>query len=349
MAPCFIDASRDEVVAAGLTMGWEASRLALAGLGVEEVGRSLSSIVDQMTARFLDLAQIELGPAPAPWAWLALGSLGRRERLLVGDQDHALVYDGTTNADPYFSDLAHRVVADLESAGIPPCPSNVMASQPGFRLPLDLYLARLREWMVGDEEMVFFSEIEFDCRRVAGTLIGVDSELSRIASAAAEQPGFLLHLAELAVSTVPPVGMFGQLDRSLNLKLGAVNPATELARFMALASGVVVTNTYERLRRVTDLQGEWADAAKALDPAYRFIQGLRLAEQVRAFHEGTEVGNLLDLDQLDHDQQRRLRETLRTIKHLQSIVHNWMTWAGSSVEVVRRVGGRREPYQVDGG
>ena len=51
-----------------------------AGLDAEHIGLWSSALTDRLTARLLDICVDHLGPAPAEWAWLALGSLGRREQ-----------------------------------------------------------------------------------------------------------------------------------------------------------------------------------------------------------------------------------------------------------------------------
>ena len=73
-----------------------------------------------LTRRLLDLAFERHGPPPVAWAWLAFGSLGRREQALHTDQDHGLAYSGTkddeTRLDPYFSSVAEFVTQGLEDA-----------------------------------------------------------------------------------------------------------------------------------------------------------------------------------------------------------------------------------------
>ena len=66
-----------------------------AGIGPLHVGRVLSLQVDSLTARLIELSIAKRGPAPAAWAWLALGSTARREFTLGSDLENALAYDGS--------------------------------------------------------------------------------------------------------------------------------------------------------------------------------------------------------------------------------------------------------------
>lgn len=88
-----IDSARthDDLVEAGQNLP-SAVDLWNAGVDAEHIGRWLSALTDRLTARLLDAGVERLGPAPVTWAWLALGSLGRREQALTADQDHALIY-----------------------------------------------------------------------------------------------------------------------------------------------------------------------------------------------------------------------------------------------------------------
>ena len=64
-----------------------------AGLTAPEIGRVLALQSDTATARLVDFTIERHGPAPVAWAWLALGSVARRELTLASDQDNALAYD----------------------------------------------------------------------------------------------------------------------------------------------------------------------------------------------------------------------------------------------------------------
>ena len=69
--------------------------LVQAGLKAPDIGRVLALNCDAVTTRLIDFAIARHGPAPCAWAWLALGSVARRELTLASDQDNALAY-----ADP---------------------------------------------------------------------------------------------------------------------------------------------------------------------------------------------------------------------------------------------------------
>jgi CBS domain-containing protein len=302
-------------------------RLVKDGYPAEFIGRAGGAVIDLVARRLIELAIIELGPPPTAYAWLALGSWGRCERTLIGDQDHAVIYrDPTDGAARYFALLAEAVTAGLEKAGLPRCPSNILATHPALNQSAELWIDRFSKWVRGDVEAAFQAEITLDYRRVAGTYPELIERLDRVA-ARAHNLAFLRHLGQLAVSRRPPLGRWGRVDfedGSIDLKEGAILPVTELARFFSLASGILATGTCQRLRRVIASGGEWASPAAHLLPAFVSLQDLRLAAQTRRWERGEPIDNRVAADELPDSGP--LTVALRAVRHVQDGLQNWLDW-----------------------
>ncbi len=76
------------------------------------VGSAMSVIGRSFKQRIIELAEEELGTPPIPYCFLALGSMGRDEQLLVTDQDNAIILDDSYVAEKhnaYFESLAKFV------------------------------------------------------------------------------------------------------------------------------------------------------------------------------------------------------------------------------------------------
>jgi CBS domain-containing protein len=89
----------------------------------KDICELITTLNDHLTRRLIVLAEEAMvregyGRPPVPYAWLALGSEGRREQTLRTDQDNALVFaDGLPEEEEevqkYFLNLAERVVSGL--------------------------------------------------------------------------------------------------------------------------------------------------------------------------------------------------------------------------------------------
>jgi len=298
-----------------------------AGVDPVDVGYAVAIMTDSLTVRFVDLAVNELGSAPAPWAWLALGSEARREQGLHSDQDHAIAYDapGGREIDPYFASLAGSVTANLEAARIPRCPGQVMATERPLRRPIDHWVQAFRGWM-SDLGVVgsFQASIVFDYRRVAGTL---DAEvvLDEVLREAPRHPGFAAHLAHRALDDRPPLGAFDRLvtERrrphagTLDIKHRGLLIVTGLARALTIGRGIVERSTIGRLRRLRD-DGVLDGALLAdVEESFRFLWGVRLQHQADEASRGADPDDHVDPRKLGSVSRPALREAFRVIERAQ--------------------------------
>ncbi len=303
----------------------------------DEIHRVLTGISDAATRRLLQLAEAELGAPPVPYTWLVLGSQARGEHGLGSDQDHVLVLDDAAGPDhqEYFAQLASRVAAGLEQCGFPPCPGEVMATNPRWRQTLSAWRADFHRWIAEPEaEAVLHAQIFFDLRTVHGQAEAVDALRSAIV---AQTPGarrFLGHLAAEAVERQPPLGFFrgfvlereGEHQATVDLKSGGVHSIIELARVYALANGLTAVNTVERLRGAASAGALSAESAEDLADAWEFISYLRLRHQARQLAEGLRPDNHVAPDSLSPLEKKHLRDAFGIVRqHQQALALAYRT------------------------
>jgi CBS domain-containing protein len=288
-----------------------ASALLAGGLAVPAIAGLVRRLNDALLARVLAWAEADLGPAPAPYAWLALGSDGRGEQVLLTDQDNALVFaDEAAPARAWYEALARRVNEDLARAGFPRCPYGHEASaELGTRAE---WTRRLAEAVEGPRPQA--AAFLLDLRRAAGALDLAPLEAER--ARGGRSATFLRFLAraalDLEVAEVGGLRLRGEAE--VDLKAGAIQPVVFLARCYGLEVGSPERSTLGRLEaaRQVGLMGEEAHAG--VTEAYRFLLGLRLRRQLRDLAERRPPSSVVAWSELSAIERSRLKESLRAIR-----------------------------------
>ena len=305
-------ASRDRLPEYGRAVAEMAAMLLEARLGVTVIAGFVAQLNGTLVRRLLDLAEADLGRPPAPYAWLAFGSEGRREQTFPTDQDNALVYADGGPAG-WFQGLAERVNADLEAAGFPPCPEGRMARS--WNGPLAGWVREIDQCI---DERPLRAGILLDLRHVGGTLdiAALDAALSR----APRRRLFVRTLAKQALALEPPMDLLLRLRRGssrVDVKRQGTLPIVLLARCFALDAGSRARGTLERLDDAmrAGLLSERTHAA--VTEAFRFLLGLRLGVQLRAIAAGTAAADHVLLSELAGIERSRLKDAFRAIRRWQ--------------------------------
>jgi CBS domain-containing protein len=282
------------------------------GLDAPAIGALVARLEDALVGRLLDWAEAELGPPPAPYAWLAFGSEGRGEQTLVTDQDNGLVHgDEPGGHEEYWRAFAERVNADLEAAGFPPCPHGHMArSERGS----------LHEWKRRfdaciDERRPLAATLLFDFRKVGGALPVEPLEIAM--GRAARNAPFLRYLARAAVEHAPPASLRLRGGEKVDLKAGGILPVVHLARCYGLEVGAPARSTLDRLKAAREARLLSAETHDAVAQAYRFLLGLSLRHQLRRISEGVAPSPVVAVADLAALERTRLKEAFRVVRRWQ--------------------------------
>jgi CBS domain-containing protein len=309
--------ARESLPGYAATVAEMASALLSGGLDATLIAGFVARLNDALLGRIVRLAEADLGPAPAPWAWLALGSEGRAEQTLLTDQDNALVFaDAGAEGRPWFEAFADRVNADLEAAGFPRCPGGYMAR--GWTAPLREWAARFASWIdAPSPEALLRAGIFFDFRRVAGALDL--SPLEAVLAGAAGKAPFLRFLARAALEFRPPPTLLLRLKGSsaVDLKAHGIAPVVFLARCYGLELGGAPRGTLARLEAAARAGSLSEEVFAEVAEAYRFLVGLRLRLQLRSLAAGEPAASAAPLAGLGALERSRLKDALRAVRALQ--------------------------------
>ena len=290
-----------------------------------------SVVVDALTRRLIDLAVAELGPLEVPFAWLALGSVARREATPGSDVESAIALQGDAPGEALIEHalaISRRVEAGLRACGLRPDERGTTAANPLLVRSLASWQRAARSWLEDptQEQALILVSVVVDSRTVWGLHTGMS--VSEAFRAARGHPALLHRLARFSLSYRPPTGFLrglvvehsGEHRGRLDLKLGGLVPIVDLARWAGMAAGVTSASTPERLRAAAAAGTLSAADAAALADAFQLVMALRLELQVAQLQAGEEPDDHLDPAALSPLTRTYLKEAFRAVASVQKRV-----------------------------
>ncbi len=273
--------------------------------------RVFSMASDLIVERLVDFAVRELGDPPAAFAFVAIGSEGRREQTPASDQDNAIVYADAADAEKarrYFVSLGESVCRRLNEVGVPYCQGGIMAMNPEWCVPLEKWRGYFARWIREPEpEQVLRFNIFFDLRCTTGNGELVEALLRTARDLVAATPSFLLHLAQDSLGKrVPANRKAGDIDLKEAMSL-----VVNFARVYSLRHGVDATNTLERLDDLRDARVLSRSSHANITQAYELLMRLRLGLDSLTHRAAVDPASL------PRDQQALLRDAVAELPVLQ--------------------------------
>lgn len=327
----------EEVVTACRRAPGFARSLLESGAHPDRVTRMLTSVCDAACERFIAFACDRLGPPPAPYVFLALGSQGRQEQVLSSDQDNAIIYAAEAGDDPavaeYFQQMGSLVCGWLDRAGYPYCKGEVMAQNPRWCKPLDVWKGYFSEWIRGGEaQQALEFSIFFDLRPVSGASELAAELRAHVYEELSTNPAFLMHLAQNALQYKPPMRIFGRIlsgggvDQAgqINLK-DALIPLVSFARLYALRHRLDKTHTLDRLDALQQA-GVLTEASRdETATAWEQLTRLRLKQQAADHDAGQPLDNLISYRRISQLDMTLLNQAFAQIGAIQNrISHDFL-------------------------
>lgn len=304
-------------------------RLGDRGAGARESAQVLTTVGDALVRRLISLFEESAGPAPVDYAFVAVGSQGRREMGPASDQDNALIlsddYDEATHGN-YFERLSTFVCTGLDRAGQVLCPGNMMAMNPDWRVTRSEWMDTFHRWITAPQpDALLNAQIYFDMRVVAGNAELAEEVHAFAVDLAAGAPRLHAHLAALAARREPPLGFFrgfvleknGEYADTLDVKKGGTAALVQMARLYAIKAGVTAVGTRERFEHSAGKSLSPEGAENLLD-AFDFLSALTHRYQAQQLRSGNEPDYHVDPAQLSTSNRENLRDAFQIIKKMQA-------------------------------
>ncbi len=288
--------------------------------------RLISRESDWVLNRIFAFAFRELGEAPVPFAFVALGSQGRMEQTFRTDQDNAIVFadvgkDQKKEIEAYFVRLGEFVCSALDQVGYPYCKGNVMARNPRWVMALSDWVKTFTGWIrVAEPQALLEFNMFFDFRSVYGQAALVGELRNKISVVMQETPTFFMHLAENAMRYKPPISFFGNLivgedvesPSTLNVK-DAMLPITNFARIYSLKGQIAETNTSRRLESLCAAGVLSKSTYAEMNETFSKLMALRLRHQAAMLRAGVSPNNSVDPKFLTSFDKVMLKHALGTV------------------------------------
>ena len=294
------------------TLRLSVAKISMTGPGFYDLTRMICSVHDAIVAKTIEI----LGGAPArdQFAWVHMGSSGRKEEIIATDQDNALICR---------EQVSHAFAVDVSESlarmGFPKCPGDYMASNERWSQALPVWQAYFKKWFADPiPDHVRYLSVFLDMRPVYGETALYDELLQAIRPMVTAEAVRLL--AYDAIELEPPLGISGilRLHKGVDLKIYGIYPIVNGARVLALDSGMLeITNTRERLEALNKTGIINDELSHGLLEAYGFLQDLRLRHHARAVLTQTQVHNRVSAKELSKIDLLILKESLKIVSSFQ--------------------------------
>lgn len=283
--------------------------------------------------RAVEISILDLGSPPARFAWLSIGSQGRKEQLLLTDQDSILIFEDVTadkyrDVKDYFLKLAKRTTAILEKVGYQPCPNGQMGSNMLWCKSLTDWIKQYNVWInTPGENSNNISSIFFDYEIAFGEPKIEEAIESVIFNNVKNNALFFDFLGNDALRNNSPLSFFKKfnveeegIDKDkFDIKTKALMPLIDGARLFILSHNIKgVNNTYLRFKQLAIIDTKNAEIYLNCAEAFLTLLKFRTLEGLKNDNSGQFI-NLQELSKVDRD---NLKNALAPMKELEELIKN---------------------------
>ncbi len=295
----------------------------------QNITRIITSVSDAITKRIISLAIEDHGAPPCDFAFMVMGSEGRKEQTLVTDQDNAIIFEETDNpeeAKEYFLKLGKHICGNLNEVGYEYCEGGIMAENPKWTRSVSGWKDHFSVWINdSDPQSILEASIFFDFRSVSGNETLVNKLRNHVNELTDNKSVFFYHLAQSITKYKAPLSLFGKIiDKEhsgdqVNLDIKKVLlPITGFIRLYALYHKIEETNSLARIRQLYQNEHISKDMYEELVLSYNYLMQLRFRFQSINILQGQKPDNMVDVNNLTHIEVSTVKKIFGEIGNLQT-------------------------------
>lgn len=301
---------------------------------IKHICSIVSEINTAITRKAIDQTIEKLGtPPPCSFSWINIGSQGRKEQLLLSDQDNAIIFEDVSDerydeVKEYFLNLGGIVTKKLNKIGYSFCEDNMMASNPLWCKSISDWKNQFKTWILNPrEKQDVISTLFFDYDFVYGNDKLVKEITDTIFEHSKDNQLFLAYLGSEALKNPPPLGFFrqflvesdGEHKDTFDIKRRALLQLIDAARILILDHGVKnINNTASRFAKLAEIEPLNATIYEACEEA--FLELVKFRTEEGLMHNTD--GNYLNLKELSKLDKVKLKNTFQPINDVQELIKN---------------------------
>jgi CBS domain-containing protein len=289
----------------------------------------IAKLVQQLNSRLFERAWNLIAPAElvANSCLFVMGSEGRGEQLLKTDQDNGLILREGYKVPDDLAAICQRFSSALEDFGYPPCPGQIMVSNPQWRKGAREFGQMTRQWLLmPDGDSLMNLAIFMDAHTVCGDDQLLDTVRRGLMTLATDNDAVLSRFAAAIDSFGSSTGWWNRLlglgdaESQLNLKKEGIFPLVHGLRSLAMAHRIPEISSAARITALVK-EGK-LDAALGVDltESLYFFMGLRLKVGLAELETGQIVTGAVNVARLSSLERDLLKDALAVVKRFKVLL-----------------------------
>lgn len=281
--------------------------------------------------RCVELIILEIGSPPARFTWLCVGSQGRKEQILLTNQDSILVFEDVVDdkyydVKDYFMRLAQKTTVLIEESGFNISKNGAIESNFNWCKSLNDWIKQYNSWINTPGE--YTNEIDthfFDYEMAFGDQSIEDMITDTIFKNTKNNVLFFDFLGNDTLKKPAPLNFFkkfnleedGENKGKFDIKTRALLPLIDGARLLILSFSVkAINNTYLRFKQLAIEDSKSAEIYLDCAEAFLKLSKYRTMEGLK----NDNSGQYIDLDEFSKADKENLKNALAPMRELEELI-----------------------------